>query len=69
MKSARKVLNIAVTNNDGSGITQGASQLGALMAQYVANGAAANAAFHQILTPSQQTTLAQYQGRLATTYE
>lgn len=63
MKSARKVLNTAVKNNDGVGISQAASELGALMTQHVANGAAANAAFYQILTPTQQAILSQYQGR------
>jgi hypothetical protein len=63
MKAARKVLGTAVQGNNGSGITQTSSQLGSLMAQYVANGAAANAAFFQILTPAQQRTLTQYQGR------
>jgi hypothetical protein len=33
------------------------------MTQYIANGAAANAAFYQTLTPNQQATLSQYQGR------
>jgi len=69
MKSVRKVLATAVTNNDGNGWTTAASQIGTLMTQFVTNGAAANAAFYQILTPSQQTILAQYQGRLSVSYE
>jgi hypothetical protein len=62
MKSVRQVLNTAVKSNNSAGITQAASDIGSLMTQYVANGAAANAAFYQLLTPVQQTTLAQYQG-------
>jgi hypothetical protein len=69
MKSVRKVLATSVTNNDGNGWTTAASQIGTLMTQFVTNGAAANAAFYQILTPSQQTILAQYQGRLSVSYE
>jgi len=67
MKAARKALGTAVRNNDGPGINQIASQLGSLMAQYVANGAAANAAFYQILTPAQQATLNQFQGGYTST--
>lgn len=65
MKSVRKVLNTAVKNNDGAGIVQAASQIGALMTQYVSNGASANSAFYNLLTPTQQTTLSQYQGPTA----
>jgi hypothetical protein len=62
IKSVRKVLATAVTNNAGSGWTTAAEQIGTLTTQFVANGAAANAAFYQTLTPSQQITLSQYQG-------
>jgi Spy/CpxP family protein refolding chaperone len=67
MKSARKVLSTAVKSNDSAGISQAASELGALTSQYIANGATANAAFYQILTPAQQATLTQYQGRVFVT--
>lgn len=67
IKSARKVLNAAVKNNDSAGIAQAASEIGSLTSEYVANGANAHAAFYQILTPAQQTTLAQYQGHTSTT--
>lgn len=63
MKAVRKTLSAAVKSNDGSGIAQAASQIGALMTQYISNGALANCAFYNILTPAQQTTLNQYQGK------
>jgi Spy/CpxP family protein refolding chaperone len=63
MKSVRKVLSTAVQNNDGSGIAQASAQIGSLMTQYVSNGAAANAAFFQLLTPDQRAKLVQYQGQ------
>lgn len=63
MKSVRKVLSTAVQNNDGSGIAQASAQIGALMTQYVSNGAAANAAFFQLLNSEQQAKLMQFQGR------
>jgi Spy/CpxP family protein refolding chaperone len=62
IKSVRKLLTTAVKSNDTVGIAQAASQIGSLMTQYVTNGAAANAAFYQMLTPAQQATLSQYQG-------
>jgi hypothetical protein len=64
MKSLRGVLNTAVQNNDGSGISQASAQMGSLMAQFVLNGAQANSTFFQILNPSQQSILVQYQGRI-----
>jgi hypothetical protein len=62
IKSVRKVLATAVLNNDSAGIAQAASQIGALTTQYITNGATAHASFYQLLTPTQQTTLSQYQG-------
>jgi hypothetical protein len=62
LKAARKALKDAVKNNDASGITQASNALGVLTGQHIASGAAANAAFFQLLTPAQQATLSQYQG-------
>ena len=62
MKAARKALKDAVKSNDGGGITQASTALGVLTGQHIANGAAANAAIYQLLTPAQQATLAKYQG-------
>lgn len=63
MKSARKELSAAVQNYDGSGIAQAAAQIGALMTQYVSNGALANAAVFHLLTPDQQTKYTQFLGQ------
>jgi LTXXQ motif family protein len=62
LKAARKALKDAVKSNDASGIAQASNALGALTGQHIASGAAANAAFLQLLTPAQQATLSKYQG-------
>jgi len=62
LKAARKALSGSVQNNDTGGISQASTALGALMAQYVANGAAANAALFQLLTPDQQNRMSQLMG-------
>ncbi|MGP8246282.1 MAG: hypothetical protein ACLQVN_17400 [Bryobacteraceae bacterium] len=61
LKAARKALRDAVENNDTDGIAQASGALGALTGQFVSNGAIANAAVFQLLTPDQQTTLSQFQ--------
>jgi Spy/CpxP family protein refolding chaperone len=62
LKAARKALKDAVKSNDTGGIAQASNALGVLTGQYIASGAAANAAVFQLLTPDQQTKLSQYQG-------
>ncbi len=62
LKAARKALRDAVRNNDSGAIAQTSTALGVLTGQHIANGAAANAAFFQLLTPDQQTKLSQFQG-------
>jgi Spy/CpxP family protein refolding chaperone len=62
MKAARKALGGSVQSNDTGGMSQASTAIGALMAQYVSNGAAANAALFQILTPDQQTKMSQFMG-------
>lgn len=62
LKSARQVLGTAVTSNNANTIAQASAQIGTLMAQYVTNGAMANAAFYQLLTADQQAKFAQLQG-------
>jgi Spy/CpxP family protein refolding chaperone len=59
MKTARQSLATAVTNNDTASISQLSSTIGGLVTQLVSAKATANAAFYQILTPSQQSTLTQ----------
>jgi hypothetical protein len=60
MKTAREALAQAVENNDGAGIERAAGAIGKLTAQRHVAGANANAAFFQLLTAGQQTTLNQY---------
>lgn len=62
LKAARRALSGAVQNNDTGGIAQASTALGTLMAQYISNGAAANAALFQFLTPDQQTKMSQLLG-------
>jgi len=62
LKAARKALTAAVKSNDSGAISQTANALGVLTAQHIGNGAAANAAIFQLLTPEQQARLALYQG-------
>lgn len=61
LKAARKALRDAVKNNDTGGIAQASATLGTLTGQFVSNGAIANAAVFQLLTPDQQTKLSQFQ--------
>jgi Spy/CpxP family protein refolding chaperone len=62
LKAARKALADAVKNNDSGAISQSSNALGVLTGQKIANGAAANAALFQLLTPAQQAKLSQFQG-------
>jgi Spy/CpxP family protein refolding chaperone len=59
MKSARQSLTTAVKNNDSAGINQQSSAIGSLATQLTAAKATAKAQFYQILTPEQQTKVAQ----------
>lgn len=54
LKTARKELRTAVQNNDVNGISQAATTLGTVTSQHISNGARANAALFQLLTPDQQ---------------
>lgn len=62
LKAARKALQAAVKTNDSGAISQTSTALGVLTGQHIANGAAANAAIVQLLTPEQQARLALVQG-------
>jgi len=62
LKAARKALRDAVKSNDTGSISQVSTALGSLTSQHISYGALANAAFFQLLTPDQQSKLAQYQG-------
>ena len=62
LKAARKALKDAVKSNDSGAISQASTALGVMTGQRIATGATANAAFYQLLTPTQQATLSQYQG-------
>jgi len=62
LKAARKALSDAVKANNSGAISQASTALGALTSQHISNGALANAAFYQLLTPDQQTKLSQYRG-------
>lgn len=62
LKAARKALKDAVNSNDTGAMAQASTALGVLTGQHIANGAAANAAVYQLLTPAQQTRLLQFQG-------
>jgi Spy/CpxP family protein refolding chaperone len=62
LKAARRALRDAVKSNDSGGIAQASASLGALKGQHISYGASANAAILQLLTPAQQTKLAQFQG-------
>lgn len=61
MAAARQTLKTAVQANDGATIEQTATTIGNLTAQTTLNQAKAEAAFYQILTPAQQTKLAQFE--------
>lgn len=62
LQAAHKTLADAVKNNDTASISRASTALGFLMAQRISNGALANAAFFQLLTPDQQAKLSQFQG-------
>jgi Spy/CpxP family protein refolding chaperone len=62
IKTTRKTLHTAVKNYDNGAISQSVATLGNLLVQHITNGAMANAAVYQILTPDQQIKLSQYQG-------
>jgi Spy/CpxP family protein refolding chaperone len=61
LKAARKALRDAVESNDPGAIAQASATLGTLTGQFISNGAIANAAVFQLLTPDQQTTLSKFQ--------
>lgn len=56
MKTAHDSLQTAIQNNDQNAINQAATNIGNLTAQSISNHAKAEAAFYQILNPSQQST-------------
>jgi hypothetical protein len=60
IKPLHVTLGAAVRNNDTVGISQTSASLSLLAAQVISNGALANAAFFQLLTPAQQATLSQF---------
>jgi Spy/CpxP family protein refolding chaperone len=62
LKSARKALKDAVKSNDTAAISQATASLSALTGQKISNGALAHAKFFQLLTPAQQTVMAQLRG-------
>jgi len=62
LKAARKALRDAVQANDTGSISQASAALGALTVQHISNGALAHAAFYQLLTQSQQTTMSKLLG-------
>ncbi|MBV9144531.1 MAG: Spy/CpxP family protein refolding chaperone [Acidobacteria bacterium] len=59
MKAAHEALRTAVQGNDTNGIQKAAQTIGNLTTQTTAAEATADAAFYKILTPDQQTKLAQ----------
>jgi len=63
MSAARQALKSAVQGNDTAAIEQAAATIGSLTAQTTANQGKADAAFYQILTPAQQTKLAQFESQ------
>jgi Spy/CpxP family protein refolding chaperone len=62
LKAGRKALKDAVKSYDTGGISQASAALGALTIQHISNGALAHAAFYQILTPDQQSTMSKLLG-------
>jgi len=62
LQAAHQTLADAVKNNDTAAIARVSKALGAFTSQRISNGALANAAFFQLLTPDQQTKLSQFQG-------
>ncbi len=63
MKAAHDSLRTAVKNNDANGITQASNTIGNLTAQATVAQAKADAALYAILTPDQQTKMAQMESR------
>ena len=63
MKATHDSLRTAVKNNDANGITQAANTIGNLTAQATVTQAKADAALYAILTPDQQTKLAQMESQ------
>jgi Spy/CpxP family protein refolding chaperone len=59
MRTAQKALRTAVDNNDASGISAAATQVGTLTAQEVQAHAIAQAGFFAMLSPTQQATYKQ----------
>jgi len=59
MKTAHESLHEAIKSNDAAAIDQWSNTIGGLMGQQVSIEAKAHAALYQILTPDQQTKLAQ----------
>jgi Spy/CpxP family protein refolding chaperone len=63
MSAARQALKTAVESNDAGGIEQAAATIGTLTGETAANQAKADAAFYQILTPTQQAKLTQFESQ------
>ena len=61
MKTAHQSLQTAIKNNDAAGIDQASTTIGNLTAQMTSTHAKAQAAFYQILTPDQQSKLAEFE--------
>jgi hypothetical protein len=62
LKTARKALRTAVTDNDTVGMSQAAATLGTLTTQHINNGALAHAAIYAGLTAEQQAKMSQLLG-------
>ena len=62
LQAVHQTLADAVKNNDATSISRASRSLGALLSQRISNGALANAAFFQLLTPDQQIKFSQFQG-------
>ena len=62
LRSERQALHTAVQNNDSNGISQDSTAIGTLTGQLTGIAASAQAAFYQILTPTQQTKLNSLRG-------
>jgi Spy/CpxP family protein refolding chaperone len=63
MKTAHQGLSDAVKSNNAAGIEQLSTAIGSLTAQLTLAQAKARAAFYQILTPEQRTTLDQIESQ------
>jgi len=64
LQQNRQALTAAIQSNDAAQITRLAAAQGVLQGQIVAIRATARANFYAILTPAQQTTLTQAEGKL-----